>query len=320
MKSFLVKLFIFVAPIGILAVGADFFISAYLRNSKTYAEGEYATWNDIYNGHLSAEIFIYGSSRAVVQISPAILSDQLGKSCYNLGVDGFNFWTQYFRHQEAAKYATKPQIILQSVDISTLSHKEQFYKAQFLPYMFQKESIESFAKLYPDFSYFDFRLPLVRYYGNHTAIFHALKLFFVDQPQELGRNRGYRGQDIEWRDDLANAKKKMETFEARIDSSCIKLFEGYLRDCLAKNIKVILIYTPEYIEGQRFVKNRKEVLQIYNDLSTRYGIPFLDYSADSISFNRNLFYNSGHLNKRGSEHFTHILAGDVKALLAKSEK
>ncbi len=310
----------FFAPIAVLSVGAEFSISAYLRNSKTYAEGEYATWNDIYDGHLSAEIFIYGSSRAVVQISPAILSDQLGKSCYNLGVDGFNFWTQYFRHQEAAKHAAKPQIILHSLDISSLSHKGQFYKAQFLPYMFQKESIESFAKLYPDFSYFDFRLPLVRYYGNSTAIFHALKLFFVDQPQELERNRGYRGQDIGWKDDLANAKKKMASFEATIDTSCVNLFDKYLQECLARNIKVILVYTPEYIEGQRFVKNREDVLQIYNDLSTRYGIPFLDYSADSMSFNRNWFYNSGHLNKRGSEHFTYILAGDVKALLSETEK
>jgi len=305
----------FLAPIGIFAVGADFFISASLRNSKTYAEGEYAIWNDIYEGHLSAEIFIYGSSRAVVHISPAILSEQLGKSCYNLGVNGFNFRTQYFRHQEASRHAKKPQTIVHSLDISTLSDKgEVFYKSQFLPYMFQSESIESFAKRYPDFSYFDFRLPFVRYYGNSPAIFHAMKLFFIEQSPDLGRIKGYRGQDIVWTDDLANVKKKMTTFEAPIDTSCVNLFEGYLQECLAKDINVILVYTPEYIEGQDFVKNREDVLQIYRDLSTRYKIPFLDYSADPISFDKSLFYNSGHLNKKGSERFTYVLANDLKKM------
>jgi hypothetical protein len=317
MRKFIVKLLIFLVPIGLLAIAADFFISTSLRNSKTYAEGEYAIWNDIYDGQLSADIFIYGSSRAVVHISPAILSDRLGKSVYNLGVDGFNFWTQYFRHQEASNYTKKPQTIVHSLDLSTLSDKGPvFYKSQFLPYMFQSESIESFAKLYPDFSYFDFRLPLVRYYGNSTAVFHALKLFFIDQPEELARSKGYRGQDKKWTDDLANAKKIMATFEAHIDSSCVALFEEYLVECVSKNINVVLVYTPEYIEGQHFVKNREEVLKIYKNLSTRYGVPFLDYSTDSISFDKTLFYNSGHLNKNGSERFTQVLANDLERILA----
>ena len=187
--------------------------------------GEYATWNDIYAGTLNAEVFIYGSSRAVVQINPAILSDRLGKSCYNLGIDGHNFWAQYFRHQEVWKHNKKPQTIVHSLDITTLSDRGQLFNSQqFLPYMLYNKSIELFTKPYNYFSYFDFRLPMIRYFGNRTAIAHTMKLLFVDQPAASGRINGYSGQKSDWRSDLAEVKKKMSFYEATVDSTCLSLF------------------------------------------------------------------------------------------------
>jgi len=75
---------------------------------------------------------------------------------------------------------------------------------------------------------------------------------------------------------------------------------------------VIFVYTPEYIEGQKFISNRNDVLGIVSRFSTKYDIPFYDFSNDSITFQRQYFYNTMHLNKAGAEKFTNGLIGKLK--------
>ena len=297
-----------------MAFALDVLLSHYLQQSKTYAAGEYTTWNDIYESNINSEILIYGSSRAVVQIDPIIIQNELGKTCYNLGIDGNNIWLEYFRHQQLLQHNAKPNLIIHSLDIFMLSDSiEIFNSEQFLPYMLFNTDIKVLYKNNNTYSYFDFHAPLFRYCGNQTAILHAFRLFFESQQEFLGRKRGYEAQNLSWNKDLQKAKLKMQSFEAQVDSSSLLLFEKYLQECKAQSIEIIFIYTPEYIEGQHFVKNRKAILDLYFDLSKKHGIPFFDYSNDSLSHNRSYFYNSGHLNEKGSKLFSRRLASDLKA-------
>ncbi len=314
MKRFLIHISIFCVIILVMAFAFDVLISHYLKQSKTYAAGEYATWNDVYEGKVNSDIVISGSSRAVVQIDPAIIQKQLGRACYNLGIDGNNIWLEYFRHQQLLQHNVKPGLIIQSLDIFMLSDSTEIYNSeQFLPYMLFNSDIQEIYKNNDTFSYFDFHVPLFRYYGNQTAILHAFKILFESQQDFLGRKRGYEGQDLSWNKDLYKAKLKMLSFEAQVDNSSLDLFEKYLQECKAQNIELVFVYTPEYIAGQSFVKNRKAILDLYLDLSKKYGIPFYDYSDDLISHTRSYFYNSGHLNKKGSKLFSKKLASDLKA-------
>lgn len=312
MKKFLINILVFNLIIMLLAFALDVLISHYLRQSKTYAAGEYAVWNDIYDGTINSEVVIYGSSRAWVQIDPAIVQKESGKTCYNLGVDGNNIWLEYFRHQQFFKHNIKPKVIIHSLDIFMLSDSTQIFNSeQFLPYMFFNKEIRELYRNNSRFSFLDFYVPMVRYIGNRTAILHAFKLMVKPHNESQGRIRGYEAQDLEWNDDLLNAKLKMERFEAPVENRSVYLFEKYLKECKEQNIELIFVYTPEYIEGQQFVKNRRDILDRYLDLSNKYDIPYLDYSADSISLSKSYFYNSGHLNKAGSELFTRKLISDL---------
>jgi hypothetical protein len=314
MKRFLIHLSIFCVILLILALAFDVLISHYLKQSKTYAAGEYATWNDVYEGNVNSEIVISGSSRAVVQIDPAIIQSQLGKTCYNLGIDGNNIWLEYFRHQQLLKHNTKPSIIIHSLDIFMLSDSTDIFNSeQFLPYMLFNGDIQEVYKNNNTYTYFDFYIPLFRYFGNQKAILHAFKILFESQQDFLGRKKGYEAQNLLWNKDLEKAKLKMKSFEAQVDSSSLHLFEKYLQECKAQSINLVFVYTPEYTDGQRFVKNRKTILDFYLDLSKKYNITFFDYSDDPISHNQSYFYNSGHLNRRGSKLFTKKLASDLKA-------
>ncbi len=79
------------------------------------------------------------------------------------------------------------------------------------------------------------------------------------------------------------------------------------------NIKLIFVYTPEYIEGQKFVSNREQIMGLYKKFSQQHHIPFYDFSNDSISYKKKYFYKKSHLNRVGSQLFTKKLIDTLKS-------
>ena len=314
MKKFILKILFFILPIIVLAVVADIFISSQLRNSKTFAHGELAIWKDIYAGNIDSDIVIYGSSRAWVHIDPLRIEDQLGGSAYNLGVDGHNFWLQHLRHLELLKHNRTPKTIILSVDTRSLQKRGDLYNLeQFLPFIKQKE-IRNYTSAYEGFSYLDYQVPFLRYIGKREAMKEAISIYRGIESDKMIRVKGYKGFDEEWNSDFDKAKKKMKYYEVQLDTTSISLFDSFLKECATKKIELIMVYTPEYIEGQEFTKNRSDIIQLFQEKSEQYQFPFLDYSNDTLSYDKQYFYNAMHLNKTGAELFTDKLIEDIQQL------
>jgi len=311
MKSFLKTCGLWLVLAGVAAIGLDLFLSSSLKQSTSFAEGEVLIWEDIFHGRIQAETLIYGSSRAWVHLNPMLLEEELDGGFYNLGMDGYHFGMQEFRHRQFLKYNRKPRRIILSLDVFSLEKREDLYNfGQFLPYLFRADFRRQTGG-YEGFSFWDYRLPLVRYYGDRRAKFAALRAAYP-RPQGAYRTKGYRGMALEWSEDFSNATHAMNSMEAGVNPDVLKLFHGFLSDCRSGGIDVLLVYTPEYIEGQRFVRNREDLLQIYRDAATAFQIPFLDYSDSEFSTRRDLFYNAMHLNQTGSDLFTLQFAEDIR--------
>lgn len=310
MKKLFKIVFIFSIPVLLFVFFADWFLTNQLKTSR---EGEFGVWNDIYNGRINADIVVYGSSRAMVHMDPAIIQDSMSASCYNLGINGHNFWLSYLRHKELLKFNKKPKLIIYSVDVFTLTKRPDLFNAdQFLPYMLNNKDVELATKDYKGFSYYDYHLPLLRYTGKYKTIGGIVKYMIRPTASDSGRYRGYSSQDHAWNDDLAKAKRKFSDFRVDMDSTSVNLFDKFIRECKSEGIELVFVYTPEYIEGQEFVKNRSEILGTFQHFADKYNLKFFDYSADSISFDKKYFYNASHLNKDGAELFTSKLVNDLK--------
>lgn len=316
MKKFARTFIWFLSPIILLGYLTDVFISKQLRNRKQFAYGEISTWSDIYDGKINADIAVYGSSRAWVQIDPGIIANKTNLTAYNLGIDGHNFWLEYLRHSLLLKYNMKPQTIILSLDMSTLQKNRDLYNLdQFLPYMLFNNEIENSISSYEGFKPYDFKIPLVRYYGNNDAIINALKIFINPKSNLVMRVRGYQGYNRSWNNNFDKLKQHIKPIKINIDIKSLHLFKKFLNECKDQNIKVIMVYSPEYIEGQSFVKNRNEIMSLYKNFSNKYNIPFYDYSNDTMSFQKKYFYNVGHLNKTGAELFTTNFIEKIKPSL-----
>lgn len=303
MKLFLIKIILFCIPILVISYPIDIFLSNKLASHNV---GEFGVWNDLYDGKINADIIINGSSRAWVHFNPSLIEEKINKSCYNLGIDGQNFWLQYPRYLEYRKYNTKPKFIIQEIEAGSLSSNKSAYNLeQFLPYMLYKEDIRQYTKEYNRFTVLDFYLPCFRYFGEVNTIFSTYNTSEV-------RIKGYKGQTKEWNNDYQNAKKNMDSYSVKIDSTALSLFENYLEQCKKENIKVILVQPPIHIYGQEFISNYEEGIKWIEEISKRHSIKFYNFSKDSLSYQKKYYYNTRHLNKEGSIIFTEKMIPIIK--------
>ncbi len=312
MKKFISKILYFLLPIVVIAYPLDCAMSYYLRQSSIYP-GEFEVWNDIYNSDANCDVAIYGSSRAWVHIDPKIVRDSLGVTVYNFGLDGHNFWLQYMRHLELLKYNKKPKTIILSVDIFSLQKRSDLYKAdQFLPYMLWNPMMKAYTSSFIGYDKIDYSIPLIRYAGKLDAL--QLIVDHINKPQtsERFRQNGYRGIVRAWNNDMEKAKLSQKSYEIKMDSNSIALFEKFIKACKSDNIELILVYTPEFIEGQKFVSNREDLMKLYKNFAKKYALNYYDYSNDTICLNKEYFYNASHLNKKGSQIFSRNFAKRLK--------
>jgi hypothetical protein len=307
MKYLFINLVKFFIPIILFIILFDWLISKEL-NQSNLNEGEFEVWNDIYSKKLNTSVAIYGSSRAWVHFNPKIIEQNLKLKTYNFGVDGQNFEIQNLRHKKFISNNVKPKLIILSLDVFTLGEKESLYNSdQFLPYMLFDIEYHKYLKNYKNFNTYDFFVPSVRFFGKAYLIENLLIKSDLNY-----RNKGFKGQNRFWEMDNVNLP---QYYYAKISRSIYGHLKSFLIEMKKENIKIILVYSPEYIKGQKFTKNRREVLKLFNNLALSQQIPFFDYSDDSMSFQKKYFYNSEHLNSLGANVFTNKFCKDIKQFI-----
>ena len=191
-------------PRGAAVTWLDAVVTAGLRKADLPDVPELAQWNDIVSGEAGSDLLIQGSSRPWVGVSPAILSDRLGLTCYNLGVNGYPLQMQLARYKLYRRYNAKPRVIVQAVDTHTFTRGDDlFANNQFLPYLDQR-SVKEAVGPYEFFRWYDYYLPLVRYRGKVQMIERGMaEALGIRQLHRLRRIAGYRPNDWSWSDDFA---------------------------------------------------------------------------------------------------------------------
>ena len=259
-------------------------------------------------------MLIQGSSRAWLQISTKAMDSSLHINSYNLGMDGYNFLMQYYRFKLYQAHNKKPACIIQNVDTMTLDRRDDLYDLeQFLPYL-DVPLIKEAAGFYDGFEYIDYLVPSAKYRHSKISEFLAIKGYL--HPYATGKYKGFLARDSKWDDSFSKFKSSNPAaVTAKVDPFTNKLFNDFASYCKINHITLVLVWTPEYIEAQRLITNRKDIVSIFKEYSKKYGITFLDYSDSYISYDTKYFYNSQHLNARGVDAFNKILISDLRPLI-----
>jgi hypothetical protein len=158
----------------------------------------------------------------------------------------------------------------------------------------------------------DYEIPLIRYYSQREVLKNVWAATSQPNDEKPERVRGYQGVVASWKGDINQIRRELEDKAIHLDPLLVKSFKEFLVECKAKNIPVVLVFSPEYYDIQKFIKNRDEPMELYHSLSKEMSIPFFDFSDSHISRDTQYFYNSEHLNKKGAEQFTHQFIDTLK--------
>ncbi len=314
--SFIKKLILMMFLVILSMYCLAFVVDHGLRKSRNEY---YATWNDLFNGNIKADLLILGSSRAEFHISPKIMDSTLHLDSYNLGLSAWHFDMQYARFKLYLAHNPKPKYIIQNVDVYGFSKRADVVsREQFLPYINETILQETTRGHKGEFDIYQQYIPLYKYKNQQALAWEGI-CNFVNQTalyDTTTKYKGYRGNDYEWNKDFERFKKRYpKGARYSFNKEILKQFNEFLAFCEKENIKVVLLYAPEYYEVQPLYKNKNQMMKMCEEASKRFHCYFLDYSKDTLCYQKKYFYNSQHLNKKGAEIFSKKLALDMKTLL-----
>ncbi len=257
-------------------------------------------WYDLMHSQIDADILIMGNSRVWVHINPLVLDSILGVKTYNLGMNGSCVNRQIHKYNLFRRYNNKPKIILQGIDVWCMGNGTGYEKEQLYPYFWnwylRREYLES-----EPFTIWEKYFPLYRY---------RTFLPLSNGPRCLVK--GWQGMDRHW--DGSEFEKIKEIKFAPNDTTAM-MFDNYLAKAKAEGIKVVLIYTPQYIGATQKTSNQTFMHEWYQQIADKYDFPILDYTYMDICQDTTYFYNAMHLNRKGAEIFSDSLANDLKGIV-----
>ena len=307
MKKFLLKTLLFAFILLVMAVAFDMLLTTKALRLRT---SPFATWNDLYQRDIDAEVLIMGSSRAFVQFNPAVIDTVLHTNSYNLGMNGRAADSQIlkykvFRH----KGNSKPKLIIYEVSHGTMQKSNGYEREQFVPYLHDLY-LWRLCHKQEDFSFADFVLPSWRYMGQRTLIRNIL---FPTEGSEYDTPlyKGFRSYDRKW---SGRGLRQQTSVSYTKDTAIIRQFRDFLAECRRDSISVVLVTSPFYIGGTRKMADSTGMHAMFAQIANEFNIPYLDYTYDDISYDTSYFYNTMHLNKVGADLFSEKVARDIGLL------
>ncbi|WP_157972898.1 SGNH/GDSL hydrolase family protein [Aureibaculum luteum] len=246
-----------------------------------------------------ADVLIFGSSRANHHYIPKIIKDSLGLTCYNTGRDGAVLLYQNAVLKSVLKRYVPKIIILDFIGGSD-EIKQAYDDLSYLtPYYDKDIDIQKIVNLKGSFE----ELKLIsNIYPYNSEIYNIFRNTVSNKKRST--DNGFKPEVGIWKKNIDTIK----SIEPYNDSIIISANNEFLD--LAKNSgsKVIVVYSPMYLHY-----NQKRDLDFMKSLCEEKGIPFLDYTKDTVFLNnRKYFKDPLHLNHEGATLFTNNFINKLK--------
>ncbi len=252
---------------------------------------------------LPEDVILMGTSRCNGHYVPSILSDSLGMSVYNAGIDGSdNIFAQYMVLRYVLRHHV-PRIVCLEVQNSFLDAEEDSYHTTgyFAPYLGQDEAADSVFRKAGD--YWLYRLShLYRYNTKVLANITGQFRHYWDQAEQ-----GYipYPQPAE--------QPKLERWEpddpSQVNPDKKEYLVRFIQVCRDSHVFLCFTISPAYAKvDTSFYAGLRGVAAAYQ-------IPLLDYHTSQTFLDHpDYFRDSYHLWDRGARHYSSMFASDLKRL------
>lgn len=253
------------------------------------------------------DVVMMGTSRCNSHYVPSIISDSIGMSVYNGGIDASdNIYSHYIMLNHILDIH-KPKVLCLEVQISDFSKQANPFKciSFFAPYIGKNEKADSVFKLAG--KYWQYRIShLYRY--NAKAISNIAGLVIN---RHAGGDNGYIPDPKPKKFPKVLSYNKTQNNK---DSLKIEYLNRFISLCKQNKIKLVFTIAPAY---RKIDSDYYEVLKI---IAQKNNIPFLDYHTKGLFLDHpDYFHDPDHLWDQGSRIYSTIFASDLKRVLSNKE-
>lgn len=298
------KLCIWLIAFFVAVVAIDFGFGVGCRYLIKHAKGGFTRSHEYIANHCTEDVLIFGSSRAIHHYVPEIITDSLGMSCYNCGMDGNGILYLYSRYLMVTNRYT-PKVIVYDVTNSFDLASDDY--TRYLGWQKRYCDIPGVMDVITDISpneKWKLKSNLYKYSGIFIQLVadNFSSLHDVDNTgyAPVYKNVDYGPDEVQQSDSTAthwDAKKK-------------SYFEKLVSDCRQKGIKLIFAYSPMY--GAKSSAVYKE----FTEFCKEQDIPLIDYYAkEGFSDNQAFFADGSHLNDTGAKEYTKAVVGKIRRLI-----
>ena len=246
-------------------------------------------------------LLFMGSSRCLHHYNPLIFEKELGVSCFNAADWGIkNIFFHYGTLGNILSRYTPKEIVFEihPCDFQETPYSGKERAGSLAPFCGMSKECDEMLKL--SGNYWPYQLSWVyRYTGSLPSLLTG-KLGSMDRSL-----KGWKPLDGV----LDTIGIKAEEYPFPADQERIDLLERFIKDCKEKNIQLSLIVSPMYVCSEN------DVYKIPRELAAKHQIPFIDHYRDSTFVGHSeLFYDFGHLNKKGADMYSEMIAKELKSI------
>lgn len=292
----------------IIFLGVDFAFGKVFDNmlSKIGPNGflgkSYYTLNDVED-----DVIVVGSSRAVHNYIPSVMSDSLGMNVYNVAQDGC-----FFAHNVAVintivdRYS--PKIILWEVRPNYIYGEKNDFSALYPYYRNQYPEIKFMINGFCDYD--EVAKLQSNIYRYNSKVLNLIVRYILAKPGYSDPNFGY----------VVLPPKKLrvpipmltpESKNEKINQDKIEVFIRMVNKLKLKGVKLILMDSPFYCNA-----NDKREREAFTALCDSLKVPFFYNEHLSLFMENSQYFNDvSHLNSLGAELYTPIAIRQIKSVL-----
>jgi hypothetical protein len=293
-------------------------------------------WNDLYKTDPnSIDVMFMGSSHARFAFDTRIFDNKLKVKSFNLSSSEQTPLIGYFSLKEALKYQ-KPKLLVYEAywrefgmdDNTTSAYFAYDYmrgfdtKTELLANMYDNKNFPSFLvqAFCRTYKYRDSFVPAVK----NVLEGRIIKPSTASKEIKYSNFKYYENGSFGSDEIVSNEKLfKTNPFQKaalyfKWDKTQIEYFKKTMKLCSDNNIKMLVITTPLPKPSMDYVKKYEEysskILSITND----YGLQYIDYNITNKkygNFRNEFFFDSNHLNLKGTEFLDNTLIPIIKKYL-----
>ena len=297
MKKFIIRVILFFGIVAVIDLAFGMcchYLYEHSKGGDTY-KINYAV------SEATPDILVMGSSRANHHYNPQILTDSLGLTAYNLGIDGSGAILMDGFYRLITKRYT-PKVIIYELTPSFDFRKcnadanNTRYLAQLKPY-YRNECL---SQIFDDIDAKE-RIKLHSGIYRYNTTFLNLIKFYLKGGKEGGN--GFSPLQGVMADYLPSTNQPV----AEIDTLKIKYLHQFINDCKKNGTELIFVISP------RYGATSSEEYQPGIEVCKEEGYEVWDYYCDSrFVSTKDYFKDSYHLNNVGADAFTEVIVKRIK--------